>query len=227
MIDTRVISIGALAAHPLWDERAPVRAGHATTTLVRAGDVVLLIDPGLPGEIIAARLGERAGIGPGDVTHVFLTSFKPDVWRGVRAFDDAHWLIHEPEREAVGAGLFDAITRAKDAGDDDLAETLARDAAVLRRCRPAADSLAPGVDLFPLPGVTPGMCGVLIGGARETTLIAGDAVATVEHLHRGMVLPGAGDVPRARESLAEAIEIADLIIPGRDNLTPNPTKRPF
>ena len=76
-VDVSVISIGALAANPLWGEREPVRTGHSTTTLVRTGDMVMLVDPGLPGEILGARLGERANLRPSDVTHVFLTCFRP------------------------------------------------------------------------------------------------------------------------------------------------------
>ena len=41
----RVISIGTLAVHPLWDERTPLRTGHATTTLVSSDDTHVLIDP--------------------------------------------------------------------------------------------------------------------------------------------------------------------------------------
>ena len=42
-----------------------------------------------------------------------------------------------------------------------------------------------------------------------------------------MVLQQAIDVIRARESFGEAVEIADYLILGRDNLVPNPIKRPF
>lgn len=59
----------------LWGERQAVRTGHATTTLVVEGEMKLLIDPGLPGTVIAARLAERANLSPADITHVFLTSF--------------------------------------------------------------------------------------------------------------------------------------------------------
>ena len=83
------------------------------------------------------------------------------------------------------------------------------------------------MDLFPLPGVTPGLTGLVLAGPRHTTVIAGDAVPTEEHLTQGKVLPWAPDVTQARESFAEVIEIADLIILGRDNLVVNPTKRPF
>ena len=60
----------------------------------------------------------------------------------------------------------------------------------------------------------------------RTVLIAGDAVATVEHLDRGQVLPTCVDVQTAQESLQEALEIADVIIPGRDNVVFNPLRRP-
>ncbi len=227
MIDIRVISIGALAANPLWNERTPVRTGHATTTLVRSRDVVLLVDPGLPAEIITARLAERSALKPSDVTHVFLTSFRPDVWRGIEAFEEAEWLIHAPERESVGAALVSEVQRANDAGDDELASVLSRDVAVLKRCKAAPDSVATRVDVFPLPGVTPGTCGLIISGARDTTVICGDAVPTIEHLEQGKVLPRCADLDKAKESLVEAIEIADLLVLGRDNLVVNPTRGPF
>ncbi|MHC4869084.1 MAG: hypothetical protein ACYTE2_05290 [Planctomycetota bacterium] len=36
-VQFRVISIGALGTHPLWEERTPQRADHATTVLVASG----------------------------------------------------------------------------------------------------------------------------------------------------------------------------------------------
>jgi hypothetical protein len=56
-------------------------------------------------------------------------------------------------------------------------------------------------------------------------LVCGDAVATAEHLERGMVLPHPHDVEQARASFMEAVEIADLIVAGRDNLLVNPMRR--
>lgn len=229
-MDIRVISIGALAAHPLWGERTPVRTGHATTTLVRSGKRTILVDPGLPEQVLAARLAERANLKPDDVTHVFLTSFNPELRRGLLAFDNATWWISERERETVGVSMAAALKRAgeqEEDATDDVRRALANEVAILRRCEPAPDRLADGVDLFPLPGLTPGLAGLLIADKRATTLICGDAVPTAEHLEQGQVLPGAADVDLARESFAEAIEIADLLIPGRDNLVVNPTRRPF
>jgi len=237
-LDIRVISIGALGAHPLWNEREPVRTGHSTTTLIRSGDAVILIDPGLPAPALKARLGERAGVGPEQITHVFLTSFTPEARRGIGLFDRASWLISEEERESVGVPIAQSLTRlaqtqeaAQQSGEEfhedqqTMLEILQRDVAVLSRCEPAPDSLGDEVDLFPLPGYSGGSCGVLISEPSRTTLVCGDAIPTVEHLEQGKVLPSCADRDRARESFSEAIEIADVLILGRDNLALNPTKR--
>jgi glyoxylase-like metal-dependent hydrolase (beta-lactamase superfamily II) len=233
-MDLRVVSIGTLATNDLWNEEALVRTGHATTTLVRAGDLALLIDPGLPGQVLDARLRERTGRGLDSITHVFMTSFQADTTRGLEALTHATWWIAERERETVGValatrlkagvGLEDGHNAGYDAGHD--TETLERLVAILHRCQPAPDSLADKVDLFPLPGVSAGTTGVLLAG-RETTLICGDAIATIDHLEAGRVLPTCEDQDAARESFQEAIEIADILVLGRDNLVVNPTRRPF
>lgn len=234
--DVRVISIGALAANPIWQEKSPVRAGHATTVLIRAGmpggrgaDAVrtIVVDPGLPPEILSARLAERANCRPEDVTHVFLTSFRPELRRGITLFDRATWWIAEGERESVGVPLAAAAKRALEAQDREAAGAIQQELAILQRCQPAPDHLADRVDLFPLPGVTPGLTGVIISGARHTTLITGDAVPTADHLAEGKLFNPAVDVDLARASFEEAVEIADLIIPGRDNVFVNQTKKAF
>jgi glyoxylase-like metal-dependent hydrolase (beta-lactamase superfamily II) len=226
-MDFRIISIGTLDSHPLWNERAPVRTGHATTTLVRADKANILIDPGLPGQIIEARLAERANLKPADITHVFLTCFRPDVRRGLELFDKAAWLISEAEREQVGVALIQSLQHAADGDDPALTRALERDVALLQRCAAAPDLIAQGVSPFPLPGVTPGMCGVLLAHPRFTVLVCGDAVPTIEHLEQGQVVRWAVDVKAAQESFSEAVEIADLLILGRDNIAVNPVKRPF
>ena len=238
-LDFRIISIGALGAHPLWNERTPVRTGHATTTLIRSGDATIIVDPGLPPSALKARLGERAGITPDKVTHVFLTSFHPEARRGITLFEHADWMLSEQERETVGVPIAQSLGRlaetaevAKQAGEEmhedqqATLEVLQRDIAVLARTQAAPDSLADDVDLFPLPGYSPGSCGLLLTGPIHTTLICGDAIPTSEHFEQGKVLPACADREQALSSFGEAIEIADLLIPGRDNLMLNPTNTP-
>lgn len=222
MPELRVISLGALPAHPLWGERAAVRTGHATTTLVRSGDCTLLIDPGLPAQALTARLAERANLGPEAVTHVFFTSFTQDHTRGVEVFADATWWVSRAEREAVGVPMVTALRHALEQGHGEMREALEQRVALLQRCEEAPEQLADGVDLFPLAGVSPGLCGVLIEGERETTLVCGDAVPTLEHLAQRRVLPWAADLELATASFNEALEIADFLVLGRDNITPSP-----
>jgi len=225
-MDVRIISIGTLAYHPLWGERSQVRTGHATTTLIRTESKVILVDPGLPEQALVARLAERANLTAGAVTDVFLTSFKPDTRRAVGAFPGARWWIHEVERETVGVTIAQRLRElVHEHPDDPVRRSLEQDVAMLAQFKNAPDSLGRNVDLFPLPGVTPGTCGLIVAEPRRTTLVCGDAVPTVEHLDQGKILTGAVDVERAKQSFAEAIEIADVLVLGRDNVVVNPVRR--
>ena len=221
-----VISIGTLSRNRLWNESKALRTPHATTLLVRAGERGsntrerrILVDPGLPGPALAARLFERTGLLPADVDVVFLTSFRPSHRGGLALFPDADWLLHGPERDAVREHLTDLADR----GDAEVRGIVRRELAVLDRTRELeGDKLAEQVDLFPLPGYTPGTCGLLVAEAASTTLIAGDAVPTRDHLLAAQVLPDAHDPDAAREAMREVYEIADVVVPGHDNLFLNP-----
>lgn len=223
-MDYRIISIGALSVHELWDKQTQARTPHATTTLVRSEDRVILVDPGLPPQVIAARLSERCGLMPEDVTDVFLTCFRPSHRWGILAFPKARWLVAEAEREQIGVALIEKLEQEE---DEEIRELIEQDIAVMKKCEAAPDKLAEHVDLFPLPGYTPGGAGLLLSHPNSTTLIAGDTVATAEHLEQGRVLRGAYDVNQAQESFMEVLEIADVIVPGHDNLLLNPTRRRY
>jgi len=222
--DFRVISIGTLSRHPLWDEPPGVRTPHATTTLIRSGDKAILVDPGLPPQILAARLHERSGLQADAVTDVFLTNFRPAHRAGLGAFEHARWWIGETERETTGQALIEHFEAEQ---EPEARAVLQREIQLLKRFRAAPDQLAEGVDLFPLPGFTPGLCGLLLTPPQHTILVASDAVPTIEHLQRGQVLAGAWNLDQAHESFREAIEIADWIVPGHDNLVANPARRSF
>ena len=110
-MDYRIISIGVLSRHELWPEPQEPRTPHATTTLVRSGERMILVDPGLPPQVITARLHERSGLKASDITHIFLTNFRPAHRWGLPAFPGATWWISEGEREAIGTGLIEAFKR--------------------------------------------------------------------------------------------------------------------
>lgn len=205
-----VISIGTLARNLLWGESAPRRTGHATTSLIRTGDRTIVVNPGLPAPALQARFNERLGGKIDEVTDVFLTHIGNDSVHGIELFEDAKWWCSEPEREL--------LTRQLDREDAE-AGALRE---LLRRLKVAPDKLAPAVDLFPLPGYTAGTCGLLISAPLATTLIAGPAVPTLDHFLAGQVLPDVRHLDKAKESLAEVYEIADIIVPGYDNYFANP-----
>ena len=215
-----IISIGTLSRNRLWGEADVTRTPHATTTLVRAGGRTILVDPGLPAPALAARLNERTGLRPDAIDVVFLTNARPAHRAGLSLFADATVLIHELERDAERARLSALIA---DAPEEDLDRAhLERELALIESLRPADDKVADGVDLFPLFGYTPGTTGLLVSTALTSTLIAGDAVVTLDHFLAGQVLPDSHDVRAAQESMAEVYEIADLVVPGHDNWFVNP-----
>ncbi len=215
-----IISIGTLSKNRLWNETVALRTPHATTSLIRGHNRTILVDPGLPPAIIAARLQERSGLDGDAVDTIFFTNLRPAHVGGANAFEKARLLAHEPEIAYAHAELDRQFEAAE--GDADLEAPLRGWQRILERVQPADDSLVKGLDLFPLPGFTPGTCGMLVNTATMTTLVAGDAVPTLEHFLAGQVLQESVDLGKAKESLAEAYEIADLIVPGHDNVFINP-----
>lgn len=215
-----IISIGTLSRNRLWNEPAVVRTAHATTTLIRLDKRAILVDPGLPAAAMGARLFERTGVTPETIDTVFLTNARAAHRAGLSIFTRAKVLIHEIEqtarREQLQALLNDAPPEYLDR------IPLERELALIDSFKPADDKLMEHVDLFPLFGYTPGNCGLLVTSAMSSTLITGDAVPTLDHFLAGQVLPDSFDIKAAQESMAEVYEIADLIVPGHDNLFVNP-----
>jgi glyoxylase-like metal-dependent hydrolase (beta-lactamase superfamily II) len=216
-VELIIISIGALSKNPLWNERVPVRSSHATTSLVVTGDAKVLIDPSLPGEILEARLGERAGLRGEAVSHIFLTNWRPVHRRGLDHFPKATWWMHQPEIDAAAAVLDQAEQQAAHQGAKELETMVRKERALLERVQPALDELGEALQLFPLPGYTPGQCGLILTEPTLTTIIAGDAVPTAGHFAAGQVFPDCWDLEKAKESMSELYEVADVVVPGHDN----------
>ena len=215
-----IISIGALSRNRLWGESTPLRTPHATTTLIRSNKRNILVDPGLPAQALGARLFERAGMRAEQIDTVFLTNFRPAHRAGLGLFQNAKTFIHEPEQQASRQHLQRLLDQAPEQDID--RRVFKQELDLLEKLTPADDKIVDQLDLFPLPGYTPGNCGLLIKLPTTTVLLAGDAVATQDHFLAGQVLPDAYDIKQAQESLAEVYEIADLIIPGHDNVFVNP-----
>jgi glyoxylase-like metal-dependent hydrolase (beta-lactamase superfamily II) len=215
-----VISIGTLSRNRLWGETEPVRTAHSTTTLIRSGKRNILVDPGLPPPAMNARLNERTGLKPEQIDIVFLTNFRPSHRAGLGLFGRSKVFIFQRERDATLAHLEALIEEAPH--EDEGRKTLLAELKLLQSFEVADDKLADQVDLFPLPGYTPGTCGLLVAAPTYSAMIAGDAVPTLDHFLAGQILPDAYDIEAAGESLREVYEIADWIIPAHDNIFANP-----
>src|SRR6266581_3411732 len=151
-----IISIGTLSRNRLWGETEPLRTAHATCTLIRSGKRSILVDPGLPAPAMGARLYERTGLRPERIDSVFLTNFRPAHRAGLGEFPSAKVFIHELEQQAVRQHLERLI---EEAPEEDLdRKLLLEELGLLESLTPAADRVAEQLDLFPLPGYTPGNC---------------------------------------------------------------------
>ena len=209
----KIISMGTLTSNHLWNEAKESRVGHATTTLIKSSNNLIVVNPGLPLKILTSRMHERTSIKSSDVTHVFLTHISTDHMRGIAAFPNAIRYAFDTELEMK----IEEIQNNKSVyvEKDELIQA-DKDLELLKSFKSAPDSIAPGVDLFPTPGVSLGHCSLLIGGVK-TTILAGDAIASEEHFWSRNILPTVINRERALESFNEISEIADQIITGRGN----------
>jgi hypothetical protein len=165
-------------------------------------------------------LYERTGLRPEQIDTIFLTNFRPSHRAGLPLFSKAKVYIHEREQQALSERLRALIEEAPPEDEDRAA--LAAELKLIESLHVADDKLAEHVDLFPLFGYTAGTCGLLVAAPTYTALIAGDAVPTLDHFLAGQVLPDSFDIKAAQEAMSEVYEIADLIVPGHDNLFANP-----
>jgi glyoxylase-like metal-dependent hydrolase (beta-lactamase superfamily II) len=194
---------------------------------------LILVDPSLPAQALAPRFNERTGKQLSDVTDVFCTTLRPVHRRSIEALAQARWWCSESELESYSRhllGLLDSAGRMTGRGaggrsaeaPDEESSLIAAELKLLERFKPAPDKFSPQVGLYPLPGASEGSAGLLLTPATNSIIIAGDAVLTGEHLQRAMVWEGCTDLERARHSMEDVLEVADVIIPGHDNVVLSP-----
>lgn len=215
-----VVSIGALSRNRFWGEQDSKRVAHATTTLVRDDKTTILVDPGLPEQMLLQRLDERTGLKPDEIDIVFLTNFRPVHRRGLGLFPRAKWVMYEPEITAVREHLEQLAGSVKDgqAGGPEVAAIITQERSILDRIVKADDKLAPRVHLFPSTGATPGSAGLLLTETSKTVAIVGDAVISRDYFEAGRVYEQVYDLEAAQASFRDVLEIADIVVPGHDNV---------
>lgn len=222
-VEFSIISIGALSHNLLWGESVATRTAHATTTLVEHEGRRILVDPGLPGQVLEALFPERTGRTLSDVTDVFCTTLQRAHCRGIASLSHAAWWASAPEIEYRRQVLAESLSSASRLSAED-ADTLQSELKLLDRFRPAADAFSSQVGLYPLIGATPGSTGLILTPPTQTIIIAGDAVLTAGHLLAGQIWQGAADREAAMDCLSDVLEVADLIVPGHDNWLISPRR---
>ena len=222
-VEFTVVSIGTLSSNPFWQEVPGVRTPHATTTLVRDGERMILVDPSLPAPALASRLFERTGLQPDGVTDVFCTTLRPTHRRSIELFAKARWYCGEEELTGYRDHL-EALAKAAERAGSDSTGAIAADLSLLERVRPAPEKLTPAVHLYPLAGPSVGSAGLLLANPSQTVIVAGDAAATVDHVRAGRVWSGCVDAEAAMATLKDLVEIADVIVCGHDNFMFSPMR---
>jgi len=222
-VEYSVVSIGTLSRNRLWGEAVRVRTAHATTTLVRHDKQVILVDPSLPAAALRAHLNERTGLALDDVTDVFCTTLRPVHRRSIEALPKANWWVAEKELETY-RGYLQGMAESSERLTGEQQADVRADLKLLEKFRPAPEKFSGQVHLYPLAGASPGSAGLLLVPPAMTVVIAGDAVLTGEHLLRGQVWEGCFDTEAALRSLQDILEIADLLVPGHDNVMISPRR---
>jgi N-acyl homoserine lactone hydrolase len=179
--------------------------GISTVALIRLGGRTLLFDTGPYAyrPILQGRL-KKLGIDPGEIDTVILSHVHWDTAANADLFPNAEIVLHEKELAcAETPGAHDADTPGY------IGRALRR-----LRLRPVSgeQDIAAGVRLVELPGHTSGSIGALVGDA----LLAGDAVACAGDAAAGDVRYQRPYDHRARQSLARALTLAEIIYPGHD-----------
>jgi len=78
------------------------------------------------------------------------------------------------------------------------------------------------VTVYPMAGATDGSAGLLLTPPTMSIVIAGDAVLTAGHVALGQVWEGCDDREKALDTLRDVLELADVIVPGHDNVCFSP-----
>jgi glyoxylase-like metal-dependent hydrolase (beta-lactamase superfamily II) len=199
-----VLTIGHLSRNKFWgesDDRA-YRAPRCTTTLIRAGQRTIIVDPGCPSDEMIAVLDQRAGLTAAAIDTVFLTHFHGDHRVGIGAFPHARWQMAAQE-----IALWDAELAAD-----------SPDRAVLARIEPATDVLAPGLALLQTSGHTLGHTSLVFSSDGLRVVVAGDAVMTRDFFLACDYYFNTVDATAAVQSLNAIAALAEVVVPGHDNV---------
>lgn len=182
----------------------------SAVVLVEADGKTILFDAGGTGKrvTILPRLLEL-GVRPEDVDILALSHFHSDHVYNFDYFPNAVILLHEAEIAYAEQG--------RDPWQPPFFFAGIKATGRLQSVR-EGDSLAGGVDVFSLPGHTPGCMGLLLESPdMPRTMLAGDAVKNLWELATGGAAMSLDQKATSR-SIMKVRDVAERVIPGHDRM---------
>ncbi len=196
-----IVHIGALGMNHFWGETERVRSATATCSLLRLGDVNLLVDPSPQPELLERELLATTGLRPQQIDLVFVTHHHGDHRYGLPLVTHAPWLMASDEIATWRA-------HAPEDGEQ-----------IARFC--AAEGALPiEIALLPTPGHTLTHHSLAFDCAWGRVLVAGDAVMTYDHWLHDEGHTNSVDFALASETIRRAKSVYDWVIPGHGNYAP-------
>jgi glyoxylase-like metal-dependent hydrolase (beta-lactamase superfamily II) len=193
-----IITIGNLSRNRYWGESdsQAVRAAICTCTVVQGEGFRLIVDPSLArAEQMTFELDRRTGLKPRDLDAVFITHEHGDHWAGLAHFPEAKWFAAA-----------------------DVAAALNKTGKLSKAVEPAASWLFSAVEIIPTPGHTMSHHSLRFDCEGLSVLLAGDAVATRDFWGERRGYYNCVDFELSRQSMDKIARLADIVVPGHDNL---------
>jgi hypothetical protein len=193
-----IITIGNLSRNKYWgesDDKA-IRNAICTCTLISGEDFHVIVDPSLADKVtMETELKRRTGLALDDIDLVFITHQHGDHISGLKHFPKARWLAGA----AVATGLNNSRQFTK-------------------KIEEAGSSLFETIDIISTPGHTPDHQSLRFDYKGLSIVIAGDAVATSDFWDDRQSYYNVMDVEESERSMEKINLVADIIVPGHDNL---------
>lgn len=202
----KTLTLGHLSRNKFWGESddAQYHSVVATTTLIQADGVNILVDPTLPIAETEALLQLHAGLHREDIHIVFATHYHGDHRVDASAYPNAKRYM-SPASMADASAAMEEVRRGR--GIPGFVTGLDAFCA-------APEFLCPGVTLYPLPGHTDGNTGLLLQAPQGRVLVAGDTIMGEEYFCTGEGYWFNTSQEKTRSSIEAAARDADFIVPG-------------
>lgn len=204
-VEWKQLTLGHLSRNKFWGEDPDTQYHSvvASSTLVRDGDINILVDPTLPVDEMESRLKHYCGIDRKDIDIIFATHFHTDHRLDAEKYPNAKlYMSAESVREVV--------CLREEGGP--LAQAFLNGAVFDFEAAPRF--LSPGVEVHPLPGHTLGLAGLAFTSGGKKILLAGDTIMNLEYYNarEGYFIDASQEKTAA--SMDWAAKNVDIIVPG-------------